>query len=410
MMKKKLIKTLVAFLLFLMMIIPCFTYHYEVDATTNATTLAELRKELADYQAKMQATINNKNKTQSEINANNNAISSAQAEIESNRQKIEDAKQQISELTVEIEETQEKIKDVLRAQEIANGENQYLEYIFGATTISDFIIRYSMSEQLAAYNTEQIESYESKIDENEQLQVDLAAREKELDGKIVDLQNAIESLGDKITAFDEEAIKYEDEIKSTQELINFYVSQGCKENDLLTVCVQVASDTGFVRPLKKGVRTSNFGYRKHPVTGVYTLHSGVDIGGNAEGTPVYSIANGMVGKIINKSSCGGNMVYVYHTVKGVQYTSTYMHLLTINVKVGDMVTSNTQIGTVGGGAGTRSYDSCSTGAHLHLSLAKGWYGKTYVSYSTWVSNLLDPALSQYVNIPALGKYFYSRTW
>ena len=91
----------------------------------------------------------------------------------------------------------------------------------------------------------------------------------------------------------------------------------------------------------------------------------------------------MVGKIIRKASCGGNQVYVFHTINGKQVTSMYMHLLTINVNLGDQVTSNTVVGTVGGGRNTASWENCSTGAHLHFTLANGWYGKTYIYYSTF---------------------------
>ena len=82
-----------------------------------------------------------------------------------------------------------------------------------------------------------------------------------------------------------------------------------------------------------------------------------------------------------------------------------MHLLTINVSVGDKVTNQTIVGTVGGGKGT-PWDSCSTGAHLHFGLGTGWYGTTYTSYAKWVANLVDP--KNYLKLPDYGKYFYSR--
>lgn len=394
-----------------LLLIPLVTEPTRVDAVTNANTLAELRKELADYKAKKNNALANKNKTQSEINASKNNILAAQTEISNNQKKIEEAKVKITELEKEIESTEGQIDELLRSYEIMNGQNNYLEYIFGAKDMSDFIIRYSISEQVASYNDSLITEYENNITENEQLQIDLANREKQLNSQISNLEKSIDTLGNKLDSFVEESLKFEDEIKTTQELIDQYVRMGCGENEPFTTCVKMQSDTGFLRPLKKGVRTSNFGYRTHPVTGVKNkFHSGTDIGGNPEGTSVYSIANGMVGKIVRRSSCGGNQVYIYHTVRGVKYTSVYMHLLNINVKVGDYVTNQSVIGTVGGGRSTMSYDRCSTGAHLHLSLAKGWYGSTYVSYSTYVSNLLDSGAAQYVNIPPKGKYFYSRSW
>lgn len=408
---KKLFKILTITCILGLMITSTIYNPTNITAKSEATNLKELRAELANYQAKMNAAKASSQNAKNKINSNKNSIVAAQTEITNNQNKIEEAKKKIEELNVEIAETEEEIRDLINSYEITKGDNKYLEYIFGATSISDFIIRYSISEQLAEHNDNLIADYESKIEENKQLQIDLNNREKQLNTQITNLENSITSLGDQMRQFDDEAIKFEDEVKSTQELINYYVKVGCKETDPFTVCDSFASDTGFVRPLKKGMRTSNFGYRTHPVTGVKNkFHSGVDIGGNGEGTNVYSIANGKVGKIVRRSSCGGNMVYIYHTVNGVKYTSTYMHLLSIKVNVGDVVKSSTVIGTVGGGAGTKSYDQCSTGPHLHLSLAKGWYGSTYVSYSTWVANLLDPGSSKYVNIPGMYKWFYSRTW
>ena len=41
------------------------------------------------------------------------------------------------------------------------------------------------------------------------------------------------------------------------------------------------------------------------------------------------------------------------------------------------VTKNSIIGYSGGDASTWSYDQCTTGAHLHLTVAKGLYGDDY---------------------------------
>ena len=176
-------------------------------------------------------------------------------------------------------------------------------------------------------------------------------------------------------------------------MIDYYEDLGCKLDEDLDECVKVRGDTMFRKPTTKGVITSVYGYRTHPVTGKKnTFHTGTDIGGNKEGTSIYSIANGTVAKVIKKSSCGGN--------------SVYLHLLTINVKVGTKVNNTTVIGTVGGGAGTRAWDKCSTGPHLHFGLGSGWYGSTYTSYSSWVANLLDPQKT--LKLPNKGVYWYSR--
>lgn len=378
-----------------------------VQAKSSANTLAELRKELADFKAKKNSAEYNKNRTQGQINSDKNSIATAQNEIEVNKKKIEQAKKDIQRLAKEIAETKAKIEEILRAYEISDGDNAYLEYIFDATSISDLIVRYSISEQLAKYNEELINGYKAKVEENEELQRDLNKREKELNTKISDLETAIQNLGAKLNSFIAEAIDADDDIKSTEQLIKYYESMGCGEKEDFDTCVRVRAAAKLIKPLNKGYISSPYGYRTHPVTGQPNkLHTGVDLAGNNEGTNVYASGNGMVGKIITKASCGGNQVYIYHTVNGVKYTTGYMHLLSIKVKLGQTVSQDTIIGTVGGGKGTSSYERCSTGAHLHFMIAKGWYGSTYVSYSSFVSNLLDPV--KVINFPARWVYFYSR--
>ncbi len=413
---RKNVKKILPCLLFAALLIPCFKEPDSVLAVggTNASTIAEIRKEIADYKAKKNQATANQNMTQNQINSNKNSIAQKQSEIATNNKKIEEATAQIAELDREIEDTDAKIKELMRSTAISNGDNEFLEYVFGAKDISDFIIRYSVSEKVASYNENLITDFENKIKENEQLKIDLANRKVELNNQIASLQDSLSSLGSQLDSFVKEALSADQEIAALEKLIETYKSQGCGENDLITTCVNLQSDTGFLRPLTFGVRTSNFGYRYSPITGAaYDFHSGVDIGGNWEGTPVYSTANGKVAMVIPRSNCGGNQVYIHHTINGVNYTSTYMHLLTINVKVGDYVTNKSVIGTVGGTTTSTSYggyDRCTTGAHLHFSIAKGWYGITYRYYYQWVANLVDPGTYQYANIPGYGVYFFSRTW
>ena len=378
-----------------------------VSAASSARTLAELRQELNELKNKKTQNENAQEATENEISSAKSDVSSKQDEILENQQRVIDATNESEQLEVEISEGKDQLEDLLVAYQIASGENIYLEYIFDAASYEDLIYRYAVMEQLMDYQDEKLTEWKDKIEYNNQLKEELAEREVLLNQQIESLSQEIEALDDKLDDYFDISMDIDDEISSTEELIDYYESIGCQENEDLNSCVDVKGDTAFRKPLSKGTITSYFGYRTHPVTGEKNkFHTGVDIGGNKEGTNIYSIANGMVGKIIKRSSCGGNQVYIYHTIGGKKYTSAYLHLLTINVSVGDAVTSNTVIGTVGGGSGTRSYDKCSTGAHLHLGLGTGWYGSTYTSYNTWVSNLVDP--QDVLNLPNKGVYWYSR--
>ena len=376
---------------------------------TNARTLGELKSELAALKTKKANQEYKKKRTNNEIESARNNIYTSQNEITQNREKIENAKKEVKELNNEIASTKESIKRLINSYELLQGDNIYLEYIFQAESYADLVYRYEVVNQILGYNNSQIESWESKVTYNEQLQVDLAKQEEELNKKIASLESSIDSLGSDLEKISDITMDIQEQIDGINSLIKYYEGLGCKDNQDLNECVSVKGDTMFRKPLIKGTITSYFGYRIDPIRGSYRFHSGTDIGGNAEGTNVYATANGVVGMIIDNTSkkiCGGRQVYIYHTINGKKYTSGYMHLLDINVKVGDKVTSETVIGHVGGGRKTQSWESCSTGAHLHFMLGYGWYGSTYSSYSTWISNLFDAKKT--LNLPNKYTYWYSR--
>ena len=376
---------------------------------SSANTIAELRKEIEALKAKKQAQGNKKAQTQSEINTTTNKLNNTKNEITEGRNQIETARLEIKKLDKEIEDGTENIKSLMNSYQINGADNAYMDYIFKAESYADFVYRYTVIKQVIDYNKELIDDWNEKIIQNEQLQVDLANKEVELNKKVSEYETNIDKLGDKLAAYSDIVMDIQDEIDSTQELLNYYKELGCGENQNIYECISVKGDTMFRKPLVKGTITSYYGYRINPLTGKGTkFHSGTDIGGNKEGTNVYATANGTVGKIIRKARCGGNQVYVWHTIGGKKYTSLYMHLLNINVSIGDKVNSNTVVGTVGGGKGTWAWETCSTGAHLHFSVATGWYGdkNSYVSYSSFLAHLIDS--KEVAKLPNKGTWWYSR--
>lgn len=376
---------------------------------SSANTIAELRKEIEALKAKKQAQGNKKVQTQSEINTTTNKLNNTKNEITEGRNQIETARLEIKKLDKEIEDGTENIKSLMNSYQINGADNAYMDYIFKAESYADFVYRYTVIKQVIDYNKELIDGWNEKIIQNEQLQVDLANKEVELNKKVSEYETNIDKLGDKLAAYSDIVMDIQDEIDSTQELLNYYKELGCDENQNIYECISVKGDTMFRKPLVKGTITSYYGYRINPLTGKGTkFHSGTDIGGNKEGTNVYATANGTVGKIIRKATCGGNQVYVWHTIGGKKYTSLYMHLLNINVSIGDKVNSNTVVGTVGGGKGTWAWETCSTGAHLHFSVATGWYGdkNSYVSYSSFLAHLIDS--KEVAKLPNKGTWWYSR--
>jgi murein DD-endopeptidase MepM/ murein hydrolase activator NlpD len=109
-------------------------------------------------------------------------------------------------------------------------------------------------------------------------------------------------------------------------------------------------------------RASGFGPREAPCAGCSTFHDGVDFN-PGEGTPVMSIADGVVVLATEDGGGLGVNVEVQHNIGGELITSSYAHMQygSIAVSVGQTVTAGQQLGLVG-------TTGQSTGPHLHLEM------------------------------------------
>ena len=105
------------------------------------------------------------------------------------------------------------------------------------------------------------------------------------------------------------------------------------------------------------VRSSGYGWRKHPIDGSRKFHEGIDFS-SGTGTPIYATGDGTVVKARRTSGGYGNMVVIDH---GFGYQTLYGHMYTIGVLEGNNVKRGDIIGTVG----STGY---SKGPHLHYEV------------------------------------------
>jgi murein DD-endopeptidase MepM/ murein hydrolase activator NlpD len=128
-----------------------------------------------------------------------------------------------------------------------------------------------------------------------------------------------------------------------------------------------------------GVVSSAFGKVRRYNTGVVRHHLGTDIAA-AQGTPVKAAAAGVV-SLAEALPIHGNAVILRH---GPSLSTSYNHLQTIDVAVGDTVQRGQVVGTVGS-------TGQSTGPHLHWGMVAGGVA---VAAETWLDRDLlapDPA-------------------
>ena len=130
-------------------------------------------------------------------------------------------------------------------------------------------------------------------------------------------------------------------------------------------------------PMEHYYISSQYGKRKHPVTGRYRIHHGIDLAGtwqekisvSADGTVVFAGYHGTFGKVIR-------IKHRYGIV------TTYGHLAKINVKMGDIVSEGQTIGKMGR---TGRVD----GAHLHYEISVNGKSQNPNSYIKIGRNLLS---------------------
>ena len=112
----------------------------------------------------------------------------------------------------------------------------------------------------------------------------------------------------------------------------------------------------MIMPLSNYRVSSKYGYRVNPVSGVYKLHSGVDLAASS-GEKIYSVLGGKVVRS-NYVSDYGHCIMIDH---GDGLCTLYAHCSQRLVSVGDTVKQGDVIALVGS-------TGASTGPHLHFEV------------------------------------------
>ena len=138
----------------------------------HAQTLRSLKAELTKKEQELNESNNKKKYTESQMSNKRSRINSINQEIVDIQNETVTLTEEIETLNGEIKEKEEEIKEIVNYYQISNSESAYLEYIFNATSFTDFIYRLAISEQLSSYNDKLVDEYNNKIKENEQKKKD----------------------------------------------------------------------------------------------------------------------------------------------------------------------------------------------------------------------------------------------
>lgn len=359
-----------------------------IPVNTNAKTLKQLEDEV--------------NKFTADLESKNNQIAANDAEVAEIKQKIADYENQISEIksetavleqeieesNIEIAEKSEQSKSLFQYLQVSEGENAYVEYIFGATDVTDMVYRMAIVEQLTEYNDQVMDDLTKLIEDNKQRKEELAAKNTELE-KLTDELEAEQSKINAETAAIRDAMpSVEKQKEEAEKQLAYYKKLGCGENEDITSCEMrvngnyVPSASGFYRPMVSGYVTQNW---------MNAGHLGIDLSNTNKTIEIYPVASGVVfAKYYD--TYGALVLKIRHNVNGRYIYSTYAHLSAWYVNVGDVVTPDTVIGRMGN-------TGYSFGAHLHLELTTcDWHAGGGCTWATYQKSTINPR--QYIGFPS----------
>ena len=333
---------------------------------------------------------NQKTEIQDQIDQSNSELSNINEELTENLQQVQklDENIQISEknleeLNTEISKMEEEVfkvegelkevtgkyntqKDILDKRLVAvyeNGNSNYLEALLESRNVVEFISTYFLISEITSYDKDLLDLVEQEKNQIEQQSLELSDKTEELETRRRNQQKAQIALSNTKLLRANYISKLSDEEKEIQSKIDDYYKQ-INEVEAEIKNLVILSTLG--KDYQGGVMhwpiyghytvTSKYGMRTHPITGVYKLHTGVDIGANI-GDSFTAIADGVVVKAAYNSAYG-NMVIIDHG-GGVQ--TLYAHGSSIEVQVGQNVKAGDLVLKVG-------MTGYATGPHAHFEI------------------------------------------
>lgn len=295
------------------------------------------------------------------------------AEYESQIQELEEKIAPLEESVVDLEsklkvaeENYTRQKDLLDKRLVTlyeEGTVTYLDVLLNSKNVTEFISNYFLVTELTQYDMEFLEDIETqkkgiennkKKLENQKAEYDAMKESKEKTAIILQNARAIKN---------SYMVQLSEEEKKIQEDIENYKAQIAQVEAEIKAAVLAGMDSQYIGgvmawPVPGYTRiTSSFGMRTHPITGIYKLHTGVDIGGAPIGTNFIAANDGIVVKA-EYNSAYGNMVIVDH---GGGISTLYAHGSEIVVTVGQSVKKGDVVLKVGN-------TGYSTGPHAHFEV------------------------------------------
>ncbi|MBW3665057.1 MAG: peptidoglycan DD-metalloendopeptidase family protein [Actinobacteria bacterium] len=308
-----------------------------------------------------------------------------ESDLATKQQTYSEARERTAEATVRLVEVSEELERIRLALETRErnfedrvaatykyGTVSFVEAMLGTESVTDFVNTGYYVRSVLRYDTEVI--------------VDI----ERLNGELIDRRAEVDALRERLQRDEQAAKRVRDEVEQLTQTQRRLTDQVADERSRHAALIQQleadeASYSQLVAELEAtsrsladelrnsvwragapgsgelvwptdGRKTSDFGWRTHPIFGSRRMHAGIDISGST-GQAVVSAAEGLV---VHADWRGGyGLAVVIDHGGGV--ATLYGHLSSISVAAGEVVGQSQTVGAVGS-------TGWSTGPHLHFEV------------------------------------------
>lgn len=369
----------------------------------------ELQEQIDANDAETLSVVDQRAKVDHDVSLIYDQIQNLNAQLKQYNLLIAEKQSELDELQSSQTDLLARYKQRLRAMQ-EQGDISYWAVVFKASSFAEMLNRLAMVEEIAKSDQRMMQELrdmatgildaknalaEEKVAAEEK-KLELASAQEQLDAKRAESEELLDKLISDAELLKEEDAKYDslkadllDEIaqkekeytkqleaeRRAQEEANRNNGSsggngGSGTNENGEPFTPAPSSENFIFPLPTNIGsrvTSPYGYRYHPVTGVYKLHNGVDFAAYA-GRPIYASKSGKV-TTATYSNAWGNYVVINH---GDGYSTLYAHMTNYIVSYGQYVEQGQTIGYVGSTGN-------STGNHCHFEMS--YNGALFSAYT-----------------------------
>ena len=341
----------------------------------NKTLSTDLQTEQEELKQQIDNANNQLDNVQDELSQNLQQVQQLDEKISQYQKELDELNTKITELQSSIENIEGKLNVVevkyykqeeILAQRLItmyeSGDTNYLDVILSSKNISEFLSNYFLISELTNYDTDLLNEMKDKKETIELAKTKLDNKKEQLATIKQNQTKTAKILENTKTVRENYLAKLSTEEKDLQTKIDEYNTRFEEINAEILSLAMEGLDTQYIGgelawPVPGYTRiSSKYGMRTHPITGVYKLHTGVDISAPM-GANFIAANDGIVTKA-GMNSAYGNMVIIDH---GGGISTLYAHGSEILVQVGQIVKRGEAILKVG----STGY---STGPHAHFEV------------------------------------------